>query len=61
MNTRKGEARAGGGGGGRVVTKILHSRKYFISLLGLLFFKTEIMAYSFSYNVRLARLYSSVA
>ena len=35
MNTRKGEA---GGGGGRVVTKILHSRKYFISLLGLLFF-----------------------
>ena len=36
MNTRKGEAR--GGGGGRVVTKILHSCKYFISLLGLLFF-----------------------
>ena len=34
MNTRKGEA----GGVGRVVTKILHSRKYFISLLGLLFF-----------------------
>ena len=37
MNTRKGEAK-GGGGGCRVVTKILHSRKYFISLLGLLFF-----------------------
>ena len=35
MNTRKGERR---GGGGEVVKKILHSRKYFISLLGLLFF-----------------------